>query len=271
MRIDELEITIFDTETTGLEPKNGDRIVEIAAARIKHGKIIATFQSLINPQRKISEAAFAVNKITQEMLQDAPGIDKVLPEFMEFVGGSYLCSYNAAFDIDFLKNELELLGQKIPDEIIIVDVLKMARRLLPGLERYALWFVSEKLGIKTKQEHRAFSDVEMTLAVFNILKGLMAKKGIDDTEHFKNLFTINTKIINNLVNQKVSEIQEAIDLKVKLRIRYLSGRGAEISEREVVPKEIKEENGKIYFVAYCNLRNEERTFRIDGILHLEII
>ena len=72
-------------------------------------------------------------------------------------------------------------------------------------------------------------------------------------------------------NQKIAKIQEAMDLKVKLKIKYLSSSNAEVCEREVIPKEIKQENNRSYLVGYCCLKNEERTFRIDGLLHLEIL
>src|SRR3989338_1007572 len=176
--INEVEFTIFDTETTGLEPASGDRIVEIAGIRFKGKERIAEFQTLVNPGRPISEAAFAVNKITQDMLKDAPLIKDAMPRFLEFTGKSCLCSYNAGFDLEFINNELKLIGAGALEGIVVVDVLKMARRLLPALERYALWFVADKLGIKVRQEHRAFSDVELTLQVFNKLKEILQAKGI---------------------------------------------------------------------------------------------
>lgn len=269
--IEEIEFTIFDTETTGLNPKTGDRIVELAGLRFKGKDKIATFQMLVNPGRPISEAAFAVNKISQGMLENAPSIEKIIPEFLNFIQGSCLCSYNAGFDLEFISNEFELNNQKFPQDILVIDILKMARRLLPGLERYALWFVAEKLGCKRKQEHRAFSDVEITLDVFNKLKGILTAKGIYDFANFAHLFSISTHLLESANNQKIAQIQEAIDLGVKLKIRYLSVSGAEVSEREVIPKEIKQDKSHIYLVGYCCLREEERTFRIDGILHLEIV
>ncbi|MFA5410675.1 MAG: exonuclease domain-containing protein [Candidatus Omnitrophota bacterium] len=269
--INEVEFTIFDTETTGLEPASGDRIVEIAALRFKGREKLATFQALVNPQRPISDAAFAVNKITAQMLSGAPEIKEVMPKFLDFIQGSCLCSYNAGFDLEFLNNELKLLGKGPVKNIIVLDILKMARRILPGLERYALWFVADKLGIEKKQEHRAFSDVELTLGVFDKLKRMLEAKGVYDFQNFSHLFAIDPHFLENADAQKIAEIQEAIDLKVKLKIKYLSSSGAQVSEREVIPKEVKQENGRSYLVGFCCLRNEERTFRIDGILHLEIV
>lgn len=269
--IEEVEFTIFDTETTGLEPESGDRIIEIAAVRLKGKDRIAKFQALINPRRMVSPGAFEVNHITQEMLRDAPAIEAVIPKFLEFIQNSCLCSYNAGFDIEFLNNELQLIGKCPLQDIIVVDVLKMAKRLLPGLERYALWFVAEKLGIKTRQEHRALADVELTIETFNKLKEILKLKGICDFLNFSGLFALSSHFLDNLNNQKIAQIQQAMDLKVKLRIKYLSGSSGEVTEREVIPKEIKQEKNHIYLIGYCCLRNEERSFRIDGILHFEII
>ncbi|MBM3244482.1 MAG: WYL domain-containing protein [Candidatus Omnitrophica bacterium] len=269
--IDEVEFTIFDTETTGLEPRAGDRIVEIAAIRFKAGEKSASFESLVNPGRKISEAAFAVNHISQEMLEGAPTIAQIAPQFIKFIEGSCLCSYNAPFDLEFLNNELAMHSLALPQGTMIVDVLKMARRLVPGLQRYALWFVAEKMGVRQQQKHRALEDVEMTLGVFNKLREILKTKGVDDFKNFAGLFSIDPVFLNNMQNERLAQIQEAIDLGVKLKIKYLSSTSAQLTEREVLPKEIRQESGKTYLVGFCCLRNEERSFRIDGILHLEII
>ncbi|MFH0935539.1 MAG: exonuclease domain-containing protein [Candidatus Omnitrophota bacterium] len=269
--IDDIEITIFDTETTGLEPAAGDRIVEIAGIRLKGEQKLGVFQTLIDPGRPISAAAFAVNGISSQMLAGAPKPAVAIPQFLDFIRGSLICSYNAAFDLEFLNSELKMIGRSLGEGTEVADILKMARRLMPGLERYALWFVAEKLGIKTKQEHRAFSDVELTLGVFGRLKQMMSVKGIADLKSFCGLFGVGSPALGDINAQKIAEIQEAMDLGVKLKIKYISRSNAEVSEREVIPKEIRQENNRAYLVGYCCLRKEERTFRIDGILHLEVV
>jgi len=269
--IDEIELVIFDTETTGLEPGAGDRIVEIAAVKLVGDRKISDFQSLVNPGRLISPAAFAVNKISTEMLKDAPTIQEVMPRFLNFVQDAPLFSYNAGFDMEFLNQELKITGIGAAEDIVAIDILKMARRLLPGLERYPLWFVANHLGVTSVQEHRASSDVEMTWQVFRRLKQVLTKKGITDFTSFAHLFGISPRALKDIHLQKSAEIQEAIDLGVSLKIKYLSTSSATVTEREVIPKEIREEQGRSYLVGYCCLRREERTFRIDSILHLEIM
>jgi DNA polymerase III epsilon subunit len=189
--LEEVEFVIFDTETTGLEPQSGDRIVEIAAIRFKGKEKLAVFESLVNPRRDISEGAFSVNGITQEMLKGAPEIKELLPKFLEFIRGSCLCSYNAAFDMGFLNNELKATGEPQLKGLPVVDILKMARRLLPGLKRYALWAVAENLGIVRKQLHRALEDVELAAEVFYKLRDILELNKAISYEEFFLLFSIN--------------------------------------------------------------------------------
>ncbi|MFA5156529.1 MAG: exonuclease domain-containing protein [Candidatus Omnitrophota bacterium] len=269
--IDAVEFTIFDTETTGLDPSLGDRIVEIAAVRRKGKEKLAEFQTLINPGRQISAAAFKVNHITPEMLKDAPQAAEVMPKFLDFIRGTCLCSYNAGFDIEFLNNELALCRAGSLDEVVAADILKMARRLLPGLERYALWFVADKLGVKMQQEHRAMSDVAMTIQVFDKLNAILEAKGVLDFHNFSGLFGLKSQLLDDLTNQKLAQIQQALDLKLKIKIKYLSGSSAAVTEREVIPKEVRKEYNHYYLIGYCCLKKEERSFRVDGILHLEVV
>ncbi|MBU0548728.1 MAG: WYL domain-containing protein [Candidatus Omnitrophica bacterium] len=270
-KLSDTEFTIFDLETTGLEPESGERIIEVAAFRIKGNEKLGVFQSLVSPgQRPVSPGAFAVNRITQEMLAGAPKSSEVLPEFMDFISGSCLAAYNAAFDFAFLASELRLINKTLPQELEVVDILKMAKKTLPGLERYALWFVAGSLSIAGGQEHRALSDVKLTENVFQKLVSLLDKKGIIEFEQFLGLFGISSRLLDNINSSKISRIQQALDLKVSLKIQYFSGNNAAVTEREVIPREIKQERKQDYLVGFCNLRQEERTFRIDNILHLEI-
>lgn len=192
--IDAVEFTIFDTETTGLDPAAGDRIVELAGLRVRGKERMGAFDMLINPRRQISPGAFSVNKITPEMLKDAPAIEIVMPKFLDFIAGGCLCSYNAEFDLSFLNNELRLLGRPALNNIIVFDVFTMAKKLMPQLSRYALWFVAKELGVQTTQQHRAFSDAELTWEVFTKLKIICEQKGITNFTDFSNLFVFKPKI-----------------------------------------------------------------------------
>ncbi|MFA7294564.1 MAG: exonuclease domain-containing protein [Candidatus Omnitrophota bacterium] len=269
--IDEIEFTIFDTETTGLNPASGDRIVELAGLRVKGKERIAEFDALVNPRRDISPGAFAVNKITPEMLEGAPGVEMVMPKFLDFIEGSYLCSYNIEFDLDFLNNELKIIGLPVLGARDSFDILTIARRLMPNQQRYALWFIADKLGIRSQQKHRAFSDVEMTWEVFNKFKDICREKGITDFTDFSGLFAFNPASLESTAFLKISQIEKAINSRARLKIKYLSAKGSGISFREVIPREIRQDAANKYLVGYCCLKQEERTFKIDNILELEIV
>jgi DNA polymerase III epsilon subunit family exonuclease len=271
INIEEIEFTVFDTETTGLHPAQGDRIVELAGLKVRGQEKLARFDCLVNPHREISAGAFAVNKITPEMLKHAPDLSTVMPKFLEFIGGSCLCSYNAEFDLGFLNAELKLSGRPPLAGIVVLDVLTMARKLLPGLPRYPLWAVAQKLGIVSPQAHRAFADVELTWEVFNQLKSIGAKKGIFGFTAFSELFAYNPVLAEGVGLEKITRIQKCIQEKKILKFSYASSTTGEISQREIIPQEIRQDNQTRYLVGYCCLKKEQRTFRLENILNLEVI
>lgn len=192
--IDETELVIFDTETTGLDVFSGDRMVEIAGIRIKGDKQLSIFESLVNPGRNISPGAFKVNGIKQEELNFSPSPRKVFPEFMNFVGQSCLCSYNAAFDVDFLNNELKLIGSEVISKSSVIDILKISRKILPGLNKYSLYSVAQNLKITYPQQHRALADVKMAVDVFLKLKEMAKVSGIKAFEEFLSLFQADSRV-----------------------------------------------------------------------------
>jgi DNA polymerase III epsilon subunit family exonuclease len=269
-KFEETDFTIYDTETTGLDPGAGDRLVEIAGIRIRSGQRLGSFQSFIDPGRPVSPAAFAVNKITPEMLSAAPRSGEVLPKFLDFIKGSCLCSYNAGFDMGFLRKELTSNLLELPPGTDVVDILTMARKLLPGLERYPLWAVADKLGIQRKQEHRAMADVEMALDVFTRLVEVMKQKSILEYRHLLGLFGEKTPGQAGSEEEKLSLIKTAIGGSSPLRMRYFSSANAQITERRVIPRQVKQEGRCSYLVGFCCLKNEERKFRIDNILDIKI-
>ncbi len=159
------ELVIFDVETTGLSPKDGDRIIEIAALKLRRLKPVDRFHTLINPEREISREAFEINGISQEMLEGKPTAREVLPGFLDFIGSLPLAGHNISFDLGFLRHELSLLRLELNEDRPIIDTIRMAKTLLPGLKRYPLWLVAQTLKIDVGQVHRAAGDVDLTAQV----------------------------------------------------------------------------------------------------------
>ena len=172
MKFIDMEFVVFDVETTGLSPLDGDRIIELAAARVRHGVITDRYATFINPLRPLNIEAQKLNKITQEMVQGAPTAAEVLPRFMEFAGGACLVAHNASFDIKFVSYELSLAGRKFHDGTAVLDTMKMSKSFLPHLTSQRLGYIAHSLGVPVGDTHRALADVEILVGVLGRLFAL---------------------------------------------------------------------------------------------------
>jgi DNA polymerase-3 subunit epsilon len=190
LKIHSAEIVVFDVETTGLFPQDGDRIVEIAAMKVKGGKVVDQFYSLVNPKRPIPPEATHINQITEDMVADAPTADAVLPRLIDFISGGCVAGHNARFDMGFLCYELSLFGRRLKDDTPVVDTLKMAKGLLPYLSSYKLSYLARSLGVTVTQTHRAMADVELTVAVLLRMMEMAADKNADDVGTFLTKFGV---------------------------------------------------------------------------------
>lgn len=156
--------TVFDTETTGLDPRKGDKIIEIAGVRVEDGVIYeeSAFVQLVNPERTIPWEAKQVNKISDEDVATAPTIDQVLPQFLEFAQGTLLVAHNCNFDLGFLQVEKDLCWGYI-DIPECICTMRLSQQLYPSEFRHNLDSVSSRLKIPMPQNrHRALPDVIMT-------------------------------------------------------------------------------------------------------------
>ena len=156
--------TVFDTETTGLSPQRGDKIIEIAGLRIENGVLNEenVFAKLVNPEREIPWEAKKVNKIEDEDVKNAPTIDQVLPEFLEFAKGSILVAQNAQFDMGFLNEEKKLCWGyiELPE---CICTMRLSRTLYPQDFRHNLDAIATRFGLEMPQNrHRALPDVILT-------------------------------------------------------------------------------------------------------------
>ncbi len=161
-------ITIFDLETTGLDPKKGHRILEIAGVRIENGQVNMekTFASMVNPERDIPWEAKQVNKISEEDVANAPTIDIVLPQFLEFAAGTTLLAHNANFDYGFLSTEKEYCWGYI-DLPECYCTMKLSQSLYPTEFRHSLDVISKRFDLPLPEErHRALADTILLAQAF---------------------------------------------------------------------------------------------------------
>ncbi len=190
IKIHQTEFVVFDVETTGLSPQQGDRIIEIAAMKIRSGQVVDKFHSLVNPQRSIPAEASRVNNITEDMIADAPTSREVLPRMIDFIAGACVAGHNARFDVGFLSFELAAMGRKLKDDTPVIDTLKMAKELLPYLSSYKLAYLARSLGVTVTETHRALADVALTVAVFNRLADMAREKQLDEASIFIRTFSV---------------------------------------------------------------------------------
>lgn len=169
------DYVIFDLETTGINPQE-DRIVEISAIKVKERRIVEEFSTLVNPEKKIPLAASLVNKISDEMVKDAPKIEEALRSFTDFIGDEILIGHNIhEFDMKFIHRDIErYLGLFLCNDYI--DTLPMSRSLLPELKRHRLVDLAEKYGVSSEGAHRALNDCRMNQVVYEELCKLYEKK-----------------------------------------------------------------------------------------------
>ncbi len=164
---------VLDTETTGLEPEAGHRIVEIAGMELLNGvRTGKDFQTYLNPERDMPEEAFRVHGLSEDFLRDKPKFAEVAENLLEFLGDARLVIHNAAFDLKFLNAELTRLGRRPLSRARAVDTVALARAKYPGAQ-VSLDALCRRLGIdnSARSLHGAFLDCELLSEVYLELSG----------------------------------------------------------------------------------------------------
>ncbi|MCS4486281.1 PolC-type DNA polymerase III [Staphylococcus americanisciuri] len=155
---------VFDVETTGLSNQY-DKIIELAAVKVRDGEIIDKFERFSNPHEKLSETIKNLTHINDDMLRDAPEIETVLTEFKEWVGDAIFVAHNASFDMGFIDTGYERLGFG-PSTNGVIDTLELSRTINTSYGKHGLNFLAKKYGVELTQHHRAIYDTEATAYIF---------------------------------------------------------------------------------------------------------
>lgn len=167
---------VLDTETTGLEPSQGHRIIEIGCVEMINRKLTGRhYHQYIQPNRLVDEGAMAVHGITDEFLRDKPRFEQIAGEFLEFVQGAQLIIHNAPFDIGFLNHEFAMLRPVLPpvtEYCGVIDTLVMARQKHPG-QKNNLDALCKRYGVDNSQRdlHGALLDAEILADVYLLMTG----------------------------------------------------------------------------------------------------
>ena len=173
-----LSYTVFDTETTGLNPSQGDEIIQIGATRIVNGRLLRqdAFEQLIDPGRSIPAATIPIHGITPEMVQGQPRIGQVLPTFHAYAHDTVLVAHNAAFDMKFLQLKERSTGLRFDQPVL--DTLLLSAVIHPHQESHRLEAIAERMNITVLGRHTALGDAMVTAEVFLRMIALLAEMGI---------------------------------------------------------------------------------------------
>lgn len=259
-------LVFLDVETTGLRPELGDRLIEIAVLKTRGLEEVDRFTSLINPQRPLDPGAMAVNGITPAMVAHAPTFAQIIPYLQPFLTDTIIVAHNAPFDLGFLQSEFALTGHQFAVGPVL-DTVMLARRQY-RFNSNSLGNIAKTLHVATPNAHRALGDVLTTLAIFR---------------HFCHDLTKHTHppLVADLIKLQGGEvtlgqagpplepdhpIRVALDQARKMQIQYRLKDGF-TSRRVIRPLSC---NGN-YLIAFCELKQEQRTFRLDRIITMELL
>ena len=164
---------IFDTETTGLSPKEGHRVIEIGAVEVENfvptGK---NFHVYVNPNREVDAGAVKVHGLTNEFLADKPNFEDIADDFIKFIGDAHLIAHNAPFDLGFMNAELSRINYQLIMADMVIDSLTLARKKFPGspnsLDALCKRF---EIDLSAREKHGALLDSELLAEVWLELNG----------------------------------------------------------------------------------------------------
>ncbi|GGW71388.1 DNA polymerase III subunit epsilon [Alishewanella tabrizica] len=205
---------ILDTETTGINPKEGHRIIEIGCVELINRRFTGhNFHVYINPEREIEAEAIAIHGITNERLQHEPTFRDIAQRFFDYIQGAELVIHNAAFDVGFIDHEFSLLKPTLPpvaSHCAIVDTLKLARELHPG-QKNNLDALCRRYDINNSHRtlHGALLDAEILADVYLLMTGGQGSLNLAAEEHIAQHDVVNTLTIAR--NGKLKVIKANVD------------------------------------------------------------
>jgi DNA polymerase III epsilon subunit family exonuclease len=277
--VSEVPVVVLDTETTGLFPGVGHRVVELAAIRMetsssREWQVTDQFSQLINPGRSMDPDASRINGILDEDLVGKPSFEDIYAEIFAIMEGALLVAHNAQFDASFLGMELHIMSIYNPkrDPYGIPNpwlcTLMVARRNF-HFGNNSLGHIARMLGVRTGRAHRALGDVFTTAEVLKRMIDELARRGtvlVGDLLHAQG-GPIYTPVVPKI--DLPYPLDKALIGGRQLRILY-DGPGGKMVHN-VNPQYATEYNGKEYLITYCDSRRDQRTFRVDKILKAELL
>lgn len=255
-RIRDVELAALDVETTGLFPERGDRVIEVAVVRGRLGETPRTWSTLVFPDRPV--AATHVHGLTDADVLGAPRFSAVAATIGRVLQGAVFVAHNASFDLRFLELESRLAGLS-PPRLPVLDTLGLARRHL-GLPSHSLAALCARFSIRREAAHRALADARATWELAWHLLGVIDPEGGLDVDGAVRACRRRTAEEHQALRRALLEAQGRGQ---RLTIDYLAGDrvGEGRTRRAITVQRVLAQR----VVAWCHLRDAERTFRLDRL------
>ena len=261
--INEIPLVVLDVETTGLYVGMGHRVVEVGALRFENWQATAELSQMFNPQRKMDKRAAQVNGISDLELLDKPLFSAVADQLIEMVDGALIVAHNASFDANFIGMELWLADRPIIKNPWL-DTLQLARNYF-YFGRNNLTHIARKLGVRVGRAHRALSDVYVTAEVLKRMARELENQGMHTVGDLLHAQHDPVYCPPPPQPNLPDVITRALSDKHDVEILYIANSGE--TTRRITPRYATQHRGTDYLIAYCHLRKDQRSFRIDRIFN----
>ena len=266
----EIPLAIVDLETTGASAEFGHRVIEVGIARIEGGRVVAEYERLVDPQRRISAGVTALTGITQAMVEGQPTFAAELPRMLELLRGAIVIGHNVRFDLSFLRKEFRRARLEIVQalgDVPVLDTVRIARKQF-GRGGNGLQTLCRKLGIFPDVAHRALADVRTTFGVLAKMLEPIGGWGIQLADALVAQGGHMGLLPKNPRERLLPiELEEALEMRRPVMMEYLDGNESR-TMRVVQPKTIRRINGELMLIGYCQMRGANRTFKLERIVQM---
>ncbi len=266
----EIPLAFLDVETTGASADFGHRVIELGIVRVERGKVVAEYEQLIDPQRRISPGVTALTGISNAMVAGKPTFADQLPAALRLLEGAAVLGHNVRFDLSFLRKEFRKCRLDIVQTLQdapVMDTVRIARRRF-GRGGNALQRLAPRLGVFPTIAHRALADAQTTAGVFEKLMENVGGWEITLCDAFREQGgPMGLLPVNPRESLLPLELEEALEQKCPVMMEYLDGNDNR-TQRVVEPLHIRRRGGQLLMIAYCHLRSDRRTFKLERIVQM---
>jgi DNA polymerase III epsilon subunit family exonuclease len=264
-------LAFVDVETTGASADFGHRVIEIGICRVEGGRVVAEYEQLIDPRRRISAGVTALTGISQSMVDGKPTFTEQFPQMLPLLQRAVVLGHNVRFDLGFLRREFRRCGTELTaalgDGTHVLDTVRIARRRF-GRGGNGLQSLAPRLGMQPAVAHRALADAHTTAFVFDKLMepvggwSCCVCDAIREQGGPMGLMPVSPR--ESLLPL---ELEEALEQKCAVRMEYLDARQKR-TERVIEPLTVRRRGGELILVAWCHMRNDRRTFKLERIVQM---